>query len=195
MSKRALLVLDVQNIYTNTESELYCEDSSETVKRINKVIDTFETNGSLIIYVRHVHKEDGSDLGRMFDFAGPEEDFNFKGNLDEVNYDSNLKIVGGAKQIIKNRYSSFVGTDLEKILKSNNIETVVIVGFMTNFCCESTARDAHDKDYFVDFIADATGAPALSDELEENKIRSIVSEFLENGFAIIHSTKEYVNNQ
>ena len=46
---------------------------------------------------------------------------------------------------------------------------------MTNVCCETTARAAHDKDYFVDFIADATGAPDLGPKFTREKIIEAVS--------------------
>ncbi len=192
MSK-ALIVIDVQNIYTNTDSELYCADSEQTVGKINGLIKEFEKKKFPIIYVKHVHKVDGSDTGRMFDFAGTAEDFNFKEGSDEVEFDKNLKVPKNATVIFKNRYSSFVGTPLEKILKDNKVSTVVICGFMTNFCCESTARDAHDRDYYVDFITDATGAPALT-TLDEDKIREVVSELLSGGFAEIFDYKTYISN-
>ena len=191
-TKKALLVIDVQNIYTNKDSEMFCKNSKATVKRINNVIDFFEKEKLPVFYVRHIHKTDGSDLGRMFDFAGPVEDFNFKENSDEVRYDKNLKISKGAYQFTKNRYSAFIDTDLDNYLKKNNINTLVIVGFMTNFCCESTARDAHDRDYYVDFITDATGAPAFSKNLDEKAIRKTVSEFLAAGYAQIFTTKDYL---
>ncbi len=63
--------------------------------------------------------------------------------------------------MVKRRYSCFEGTELEAILRSVDASGVAVCGYMTNFCCESTARAAHDRDYFVDFIADATGAPDL----------------------------------
>lgn len=192
--RKALLVIDVQDIYTNKKSELFCEDSKATVKRINQIIDSFEKKKIPILYVRHIHKADGSDLGRMFDFAGPVEDFNFKDNSTEVAYDKNLKIVKGSFEFKKNRYSSFIGTDLDSQLRKNKIDTLVIVGFMTNFCCESTARDAHDMDYFVDFITDATGAPALSEEMSEVAIRKSVAEFIGAGYGQIFSTKDYLKN-
>jgi len=189
---KALIVIDVQNIYTNPESELFCKDSKATVKRINQIIEAFEKKKQPIAYVKHVHKRNGSDLGRLFDFAGPAEDFNFKEGSDEVNYDSNLKVVKGSYEFTKNRYSSFTGTGLDKFLKKNKVDTVVIVGFMTNFCCESTTRDAHGLDYFVDFITDATGAPALSKKLDEKEIRKTVAEFMGAGFARVFTTKDYL---
>lgn len=189
--KKALLVIDAQKVYTNPESQLFCPDSAETVKRINRLIQYFEAKKMPIIYVQHVHKSDGSDLGRMFDYAGPAEDFNFKEGTEEIEFDPNLKISKGLPVIRKNRYSVFIGTNLSNLLQSLNIDTVVISGFMTNFCCESTARGAHDRDFFVDFIADATGAPPLS-KLSEQEIRDIVSELLVAGYAQVYQTDEYL---
>lgn len=189
--KKALLVIDAQKVYTNPESQLFCPDSAETVKRINRLIQHFEAKKMPIIYVQHVHKFDGSDLGRMFDYAGPAEDFNFKEGTEEIAFDPNLKISKGLPVIRKNRYSAFIGTNLSSLLQSLNIDTVVISGFMTNFCCESTARSAHDRDFFVDFIADATGAPPLS-KLSEQEIRDVVSELLEAGYAQVYQTDEYL---
>jgi len=191
--KKALLVIDVQNIYTNRDSELFCRDSKKTTERINQIITGFESKKLPIIYVRHIHKEDGSDLGRMFDYSGEFEGFNFKENSIDVEFDSNLVQVENSYKIVKKRYSAFERTDLDQYLKKNNIERIVIVGFMTNFCCESTAREAHDKDYYVDFVIDATGTPG-TDNLDEKEIRKIVAELLKSGFATIYKTKDYINN-
>ena len=62
---------------------------------------------------------------------------------------------------------------------------------MTNFCCESTARDALDLDYYVDFVVDATGTPG-TDNYDEEEIRIIVGELLSAGFANVYSTKNYL---
>lgn len=191
--KKALIVLDVQRVYTDEDSELYCADADKTVKNINKLIEESSKLGQLIILVRHIHKTDGSDLGRLFDFTGePEEDFNFKEGTEEVEFDSTLKRPNSSIEVIKNRYSAFMGTDLEKILKKNDIKRIVVCGFMTNFCCESTARDALDRDFYVDFVIDATGTPG-TDNFDQNKIRDIVKELLGAGFARVMTTKKILS--
>jgi nicotinamidase-related amidase len=190
--KTALLVVDAQNVYTNRKSEMYCKDSTGTIKRINTLINTFKKKRWPVFLIRHVHRADGSDLGRMFDYTGePEEDFNFKTGTSDVEYDSRLHRPKGGFEIVKTRYSAFTGTGLDKKLKNAHVNTVVVCGFMTNFCCESTAREAHDLDYFVDFIVDATGTPG-TDNLIEKKIRKIVAELLGAGFARISTTKEFL---
>lgn len=54
----------------------------------------------------------------------------------------------------KHRYSGFVNTELDLILRSRQIRTVVVTGVATNVCVESTARDAFMRDYFVIMPAD-----------------------------------------
>lgn len=187
--KEALVVLDVQQIYTDKNSELYCKDSNKTIANINKLIAESQ-NGRSIVLVRHVHKKDGSDIGHLFDFAGEmEDDFNFKEGSDEIQYDPNLSRPANAIEIKKTRYSAFANTELDAILKKQKVKKIVVCGFMTNFCCESTARDALDRDFYVDFVIDATGTPG-TDEFDQKKVRDVVSEILGAGFARVFTTRE-----
>ena len=58
----------------------------------------------------------------------------------------------------KHRYSGFVNTELDLILRSRGIQTVVVTGVATNVCVESTARDAFMRDYFVILPSDCCAA-------------------------------------
>ena len=60
--------------------------------------------------------------------------------------------------VTKHRYSGFVGTELDLVLRSNDIRTVVMTGEATNVCVESTARDAFMRDYRVAFVSDCTAS-------------------------------------
>jgi len=190
--KKALLVIDAQKIYTDPSSELYCKGASTTIGKINALVDAFTSRRLPIVFVRHLHKVDASDLGRMFDYTGePEEAFNFKEGTPEVDYDTRLTRPQSATEVIKHRYSAFAGTDLNAKLRAVGATDLAICGFMTNFCCESTAREAHDRDYFVDFVLDATGTPG-TDNLDQGAIRKIVGELLSAGFARVLSAKAYL---
>ncbi len=63
----------------------------------------------------------------------------------------------------KHRSSAFVGTDLDMILRTNGIKSVVVVGVVTDGCVESTARDAQFFDYYSIVLRDcvATVAPEM----------------------------------
>ena len=58
--------------------------------------------------------------------------------------------------VTKHRYSGFVNTDLDLILRSNRIRTLVMTGVATNGCVDSTARDGFMHDYYVVFVEDGT---------------------------------------
>jgi ureidoacrylate peracid hydrolase len=193
--KAALLVIDVQRIYTDPESEMYCSDARGTVRRINTLIERYGAERRPIFFVRHVHKGDGSDLGRMFDFSGEAaRDFNFREGTPEVEYDAQVIRPGSASELVKNRYSAFAGTDLHDRLQAAKVNRVAVCGFMTNFCCESTARSAHDLDYFVDFVIDATGTPG-TDNFDETKTRQVVGEHLAAGFGQVVSTRSHLGRR
>jgi ureidoacrylate peracid hydrolase len=60
--------------------------------------------------------------------------------------------------VTKHRYSGFVGTELDMVLRSHGIKTVVMTGEATNVCVETTARDAFMRDYYVAFVSDCTAS-------------------------------------
>ncbi len=60
--------------------------------------------------------------------------------------------------VTKHRYTAFLDTDLDVILRSHGIKTVVLAGCATSVCVESTARDAFNKDYYVVLLSDCVAA-------------------------------------
>jgi nicotinamidase-related amidase len=60
--------------------------------------------------------------------------------------------------VLKYRSSGFWGTNLQMLLRSNGIETVVVGGCTTEGCVESTARDAMFNDYYVVIPEDCVGS-------------------------------------
>jgi len=74
-----------------------------------------------------------------------------------------LEVVAGDLVVEKHRSSAFFGTDLDMLLRSNGIQTLVFSGVTTEGCVESTVRDAGFLDYFAIVTSDAVGSdvPAL----------------------------------
>ncbi len=58
----------------------------------------------------------------------------------------------------KHRYSAFLNTPLETILRSSGIRTVVLTGVASNVCVESTARDGFMRDFLVVLVEDCCAA-------------------------------------
>ena len=58
--------------------------------------------------------------------------------------------------VTKHRYGAFESSDLDLVLRSKGIRTVIMTGIATNVCVETTARQAFLRDYYVVFTSDCT---------------------------------------
>jgi len=94
--------------------------------------------------------------------------------IDELKPKEGDEVVGG-----KCTLCGFNNTNLENLLKEANIKNVVIGGFLTNFCVESTARTAYDKGYGVTIMKDATAATSTEEQNHsEEKIFPLIGQTL-----------------
>jgi nicotinamidase-related amidase len=103
------------------------------------------------IFIQEVHKPTLVDIGRELDGAeGP--------HCREG--DRATELVDGVEarpeefHIRKRRYSAFFATELELVLKSYGVETVVLCGGLTDVCVHYTFVDAHQHDYRCKVVTD-----------------------------------------
>ena len=192
----ALLVVDVQGEYFDEDGPAYVEHARDIVGNVNRLIDVFRAEGLPIVFVKHMHRADGSDAGRMADFSAPGEEDSFVEGTPRVELIPELHAEPRDLVVVKRRYSAFLGTDLEAVLHTARVRAVVICGLMTSFCCETTARDAHGRDYEVLFAADAVEGPDLEDaqgrEVPHDVVLANTVTALGAGFAEIVSADDVI---
>jgi ureidoacrylate peracid hydrolase len=70
----------------------------------------------------------------------------------------NVTPQSGEVVITKHRYSGFIETNLDLILRSQGIVSLIMTGVASNNCVECTARDGFMKDYYIVFVDDCTAA-------------------------------------
>jgi ureidoacrylate peracid hydrolase len=73
--------------------------------------------------------------------------------------------------LTKHRYSAFLGTNLDLILRSRGIRSLLISGVGTNVCVESTLRDGYMRDYYIVLLEDCVGA--TDRELHEATLKNV----------------------
>jgi ureidoacrylate peracid hydrolase len=99
----------------------------------------------------------------------------------------------GEPIVDKTRYSAFVNTRLESILKTSGVDTVMVTGLMTQYCSVTTARHAHDLDYRVVFVSDANAGPDLPDlgfgAVSHDEARRSIATALAGGIAEVVDTE------
>ena len=59
--------------------------------------------------------------------------------------------------IVKRRYSAFIGTDFEIVLRGLRASTLILIGGLTDVCVHYTFADAHQRDYYVRVVTDCVG--------------------------------------
>ena len=144
--KRALLVIDVQYEYfTGKMPVTYPQGSFE---KILKAVDAANQSKIAVILIRH-----GAPQKNATAFV------NGSGGWDiheELLRKEHLCIFD------KNLPGSFTDTELEDLLREMGIDTIVICGYMTQMCCDTTARQAVHLGFSVEFLSDATGTMDVS---------------------------------
>jgi biuret amidohydrolase len=181
--KAALLVVDMQNFFLDPVSPTFTCGGLAILPALKELIQAFRAARRPVIYTCHVHHPDRIDAGIM--------EWWWEGMCTEGSPESKIHDeiapLPNEKVIYKHRYSAFYNTDLETVLRCLKVEDLVISGVMTNLCCESTARDAHFRDFKVFFLADGTGSIN-----EEMHLASLLN--LAFGFAFV-TTTEYIKKQ
>lgn len=160
---RALMVIDVQREYF--DGALPIRFPVGHLGSILEVMDAARAAGVPTVVVRH-HQSD------------PESPIFRKGSEMWQLHD---EIEGRPRDILidKQLPGSFTNTLLDSFLKERDIDTVCIAGYMTQMCCDTTARQAFHRGYNVEFLRDATGTLDV-----ENKAGSVTAEQLHESILV-----------
>jgi isochorismate hydrolase len=142
--KVAILVLDMQKVYIDPHSKSAIPSMGFIIPNIEKILSAYP--GNLTVFTRHLNDNENAKLMSKWWKTLLKQD----SSASELVFEKKEALV-----IEKSQYDAFYDTNLDEILRENLIEQVVIVGAMTNLCCESTARSAFARGYEVFFVADA----------------------------------------
>jgi len=131
--KKALFVIDVQNVFKNKKTK-------SVARKINSYIEKNKNKYAFIIFT--VFKNNSkSSLWNIFNYKGCSKNKDIK-VMNEIS-----DLVNSSEIIFRNTYSLFKSPKVQKELKKNNIKQVDICGFDTDCCILSTAYDLFDSGY------------------------------------------------
>jgi len=147
-TQRALLVIDVQmDYFSGPMTVTYPQGSFE---RILQAVDAAKIAGVPVVMIQHTASRPTLKL-----FQTGSEGWQLHPGLVRRGWDHLIE---------KTLAGSFTGTDLDEWLKAHDIGTVAICGYMTQMCCDTTARQAQHLGYAVEFLGDATGTLDFSND-------------------------------
>ena len=139
MGKTALIVTDMLNDFLDPGGALYVgAQAREIIPFVAQKIDEFRGKGGVVIFVCDAHAPDDREF-RYFPAHA------VKGSWG-AEIIPELPLAPGDVRVDKTRYSPFAHTNLEDILRQEQVEEVHVVGVMTSICVMETIRELFDRD-------------------------------------------------
>lgn len=183
-SHAALIVVDVQNDFCAKGGMLDREGRDVSlvqamVPRLIKLIDRAREVGLTIIYIQSIYNSENNCY--LSDVWLEQANRRRKGSYTEYpvcernswngDFYQGIKPLAGEIVVNKHRFSAFIDTDLDLILRSKGIRTLIMSGVATNVCVETTSRDGFMKDYYIVFLKDCSAT--FSEEMHNTTLKNI----------------------
>ncbi|MDO9095308.1 MAG: cysteine hydrolase family protein [Rubrivivax sp.] len=139
----ALVMIDCQNTYRRGVMQL--TGVEEALVEARQLLEMAREFKSPVIHIQHdagpgTPYDVRSDIGAIADVVAP---------------------IDGEAVVVKNYPNSFVQTDLDERLKALGVKQLVLAGFMTHMCINSTAHGAFNLGYGVTVVGNATASRPL----------------------------------
>jgi len=162
--KTALLVIDMQNDLVKVEEEPFAElykmvQSNRIIENMDKVIRAARKVEMPVVFLKHVLREDYRDVVpsitdvMLRGEAPPPRKAMIEGTPGAEVVDE-LKPAPGDYVIAKRRGNGFYNTELELILRSRGVDTLILGGVVTNGCILATVQGARERDFHTIVVND-----------------------------------------
>ncbi|MEK4669220.1 cysteine hydrolase family protein [Niallia sp. FSL R7-0271] len=162
-ARSALVIVDVQNDYCHKEGSLAKQGldvsmAEQMMPNLHRMIRACKEKNVPVIYIQTIHEDSTDSKTWVKRLKG-------KSQTDLCRKDTwgaeFFQLTPDEKEdviVVKHRYSAFINTRFDSVLRAMEIETLLMAGVSTNICVESTARDGFMLDYDVLLLSDCTGA-------------------------------------
>ncbi|MBL8846580.1 MAG: cysteine hydrolase [Hyphomicrobium zavarzinii] len=178
LSQSALVLIDCQNTYR--EGIMQLEGVEPALAQCAKLLKRARDSGAPVIHIQHD--------------AGPGSPYDVRthiGSIADV-----VAPAAGEKVITKAFPSSFEQTDLDAELKRLGVTDLVLAGFMTHVCVNSTARAAFNHGYRTTVVGNATATRSLKNpvggDLSAEELHNGALTALSDIFAIVVPSEDKV---
>ncbi|CAN5536450.1 cysteine hydrolase family protein [soil metagenome] len=181
--KRALVVVDVQKEYFGGPLEVVHPTPADALANIVAVMKTAAEAEIPVIAVQHVMPT-GAPV-----FVEGSDGYKLHPDIESI-------LTSATKRVQKQFGSVFAGTDVTEWLRARGIDTITIVGFMTNNCDLATAVEAEGLGFAAEVLSDATGAINLANSagtVSAHTLHTTLMTLLHSNFAAVATTGQWVD--
>lgn len=156
--KSALMIIDMQKDFVLPDSPSSIPGAYVTIPNIKKVLANFRDHNLPVFHIVREYRADGSDIEkfRFNEFVNGSQCA--IPNTVGCEVVDELKPIDGEYRIVKNRFSGFMNTELDLILRRLGVTDLVVTGTQYPNCVRATVFDAVALGYDVTVVTDATSA-------------------------------------
>jgi ureidoacrylate peracid hydrolase len=180
-ARTAHVIIDMQNGFVEQGAPVEVPIARSISGNINRISAALRRSGGRNYFVQYTTPGDVDESWPvMMERLGGLAAFHREGFRPGEHYWQlwpELEVLEGDRVVAKGRFSAFTpGTsELHDILQADGMNTVIVTGTLTNVCCESTARDAMQRNYRTIMAPDANAA--LSNEAHAATLESLAFAF------------------
>jgi nicotinamidase-related amidase len=152
-----LVVVDMQESGDMPAEEVgiaHMPGYADRITRAQRLLAAARNAGVPVVFFQEVHRPSGVDFGRELD--GTEGVHCVQGRKG-TDLHPDLLPTPDEFHIVKRRYSGFIGTDFEIVLRGLQASTLILIGGLTDVCVHYTFADAHQRDFYVRVVTDCVG--------------------------------------
>ena len=180
-SRRALIVIDVQNEYFTGNLQIEYPPVSQSLANIGQVMDAATAAKIPVIVIQQ------NSPANAQAFAEGSDGWLVHEAVDKRHRDAFFQ---------KRLPSSFVETGLAGWLEAHDIDTLTVMGYMTHNCNDTTLKHAFDRGLAVEFIHDASGSVPYANHAgyaSAEEIHRVFCVVEQSRFAAVLSTTEWLH--
>jgi nicotinamidase-related amidase len=157
VSSPALVVIDIQQdvlLPSEASGIERAAGQAEVIANAERILEAARAGNVPVIFTQEAHRRTGVDFGRELD--GAESVHCLEDEPSTALWPTLVPRQGEAHEylVVKRRYSAFFGTDFDILLRGLHVETLVLIGNLTDVCVHYTFVDAHQHDYHVRVVED-----------------------------------------
>jgi nicotinamidase-related amidase len=159
--KIALIIIDMQNDFVRPVAPACVKGAFATIPCIQKLLGHFRAKGLPVFHIVREYRPDGSDveITRLESFL-KHRTYVVPGT-EGCEIVAELQPLPGEYRIVKQRFSAFMNTELDLILRRLGITDLAVCGTQYPNCIRTTIFDAVSYGYHVVNITDATSAQSM----------------------------------
>jgi nicotinamidase-related amidase len=157
VGETALIVVDIQrgSALPGQQSGIpHMDGAAERITRAEELVAGARAAKIPVIFFQEAHRRSGVDFGRELDGA---ENVHCVEGEEATELWPTLRPAEDEYHLVKRRYSGFIGTEFELLLRGLGVSTLVLIGGLTDVCIHYTFADAHQRDFYVRVVEDCVG--------------------------------------